>query len=96
MDNGLFGQFANIFNTGGGYNTIVWFSVLLLAVIVYAVTDLKQLKPTLIAAVICFFVSFTKLELAYQAVIFAAIVVAGTYMTAKLDKQKTDKGNQNK
>ncbi len=96
MDNGLIGQFANIFNTGGGYNTIVWLSVLLLTVIVYAVTDLKQLKPTLIAAVICFFVSFTKLELAYQAVIFAVIVVAGTYMTAKLDKQKTDKGNQNK
>ena len=96
MDNGLFGQFANIFNTGGGYNTIVWFSVLLLAVIVYAVTDLKQLRPTLIAAGICFFISFTKLELAYQAVIFAVIVVAGTYMTAKLDKQKTGKGNQDK
>lgn len=96
MDNGLFGQFANIFNTGGGYNTVVWFSVLLLAVIVYAATDLKQLKGTLLAALICFFISFTKLELAYQAVIFAVIVVAGTYMAAKLDKLKSDKGNQNK
>jgi hypothetical protein len=60
------------------------------------VTDLRQLRSTLIAAALCFFISFTKLELAYQAVIFALTVVAGTYLTAKLDKQKTDKGNQNK
>lgn len=96
MDNGLIGQFANIFNTGGGYNTVVWFSVLMIAFIVYAVTDLRQLRSTLIAAALCFFISFTKLELAYQAVIFALTVVAGTYLAAKLDKQKTDKGNQNK
>lgn len=95
MDNGLLDQFANIFNTGGGYNTLVWFSVLLLAVSVYAVTDLRQLRSAVLAAVICFFISFTKLELAYQAVIFAAIVVAGTYLTARTDKPKTDKGNQN-
>ena len=72
----FFTQFANFFNKSGTLNTVVWFSVLLIACIICAMSRKKELAGLIVAGAVCFFVSFSPLSMGIQAIIFAAIVTA--------------------
>ena len=69
----LVNQFANIFNTGGGSDTVLWFTVLTVTVIIYICAYVRRLFGTVCAAAVCLILSFSDLGLAYQAAAFAFI-----------------------
>ena len=67
-------------------NSVVWFCVLLLASVIAAFTWRRELAGPLIAAAVCFFISFSGLSLGIQALIFATITVAWVFGSLKIGK----------
>ena len=63
-------EFGNFFNKSGTMNTIVWFSVLMLACIICALCRRKELAGVIVAGSVCMFISFSPLSLGIQAIIF--------------------------
>ncbi len=73
-------EFGNFFNKSGTMNTVVWFSVLMLACIICALCRRKELAGVIVAGSVCMFISFSPLSLGIQAIIFAAIITVWLFV----------------
>lgn len=71
----LLTELTNIVNTGGTMNTVLWFFVALLATLVYVGSRNRYLMGTLVGGYGCMFVSLFRMDLTYQVLLFAAVVV---------------------
>ncbi len=88
-------QFGNFFNKSGTLNTVVWFSVLMIVCIICAMSRKKELGGVIIAAAVCFFVSFSPLSMGIQAIIFAVLTVAWIFGTKKAGKTEPETEEEN-
>ena len=50
-------QFANLFNEGGGMDTVIWFFVLMITSMLLMVSRSRYLKLLLGASALCFLIS---------------------------------------
>ena len=87
-------ELGNFFNKSGTMNTVVWFSVLMLACIILAMCRRKELAGVVIAGAVCMFISFSSLSLGIQAIIFAALITAWLFVCASR-RSETNKVSEN-
>lgn len=87
-------EFGNFFNKSGTMNSVVWFSVLMLACIICALAGRKEIVGVIAASAVCLFVSFSPLSLGIQAIIFAAIITAWLFASnaRRLEANKAKAG----
>jgi len=79
-------QFANLFNEGGGMDTVIWFFALMVTSVLLIISRSRYLKLLLGACVLCFFISFSKLDLQWQTLVFAVLAALAGFAAVKAEK----------
>lgn len=88
----ILNQAGNIFNCGGSRGTILWFSVALIATIIYVCANRQVIKGCVIASYVCLATSFFKVGITFQAVLFAVIIIVFGLVSS--DKKKGTTKNE--
>lgn len=79
-------QFANLFNEGGGMDTVIWFFALMVTSMLLLISRSRYLKLLLAACGLCFLVSFSKLDMQWQTLLFAVLAALAGFAAVKEEK----------
>ncbi len=91
---GLLNDIANIFNTGGTMNTVVWFFALTVFLVIYAIAGVRAMIPLILSAAAAFLASFSKMDLVWQAVVFALGCAVGLFYMSRRNNKNTEEDTE--